>query len=105
MAVGPDTYAHDLLTLCGGENVFAQRGERRYPIVTVEEIVAAAPEVVLLPDEPYAFGPRDEVELGALEMPAAANGRIHRIDGTLVSWYGPRIRRAIEVLRPLLAAG
>ena len=59
MAVGVGTYAHDLLTLCGGENVFADREERRYPIVTEAEIVAAAPEVVLLPDEPYAVGPDD----------------------------------------------
>jgi ABC-type Fe3+-hydroxamate transport system substrate-binding protein len=103
MAVGRDTYAHDLLTLCGGANVFADRGERRYPIVREAEITAAAPEVVLLPDEPYAFGPREAAELARL-LPAAA-GRVHLIDGTLVSWYGPRIGRAIETLRPLLAAG
>ena len=104
MSVGRDTYANDLLTLCGGANVFADRGERRYPIVREEEITAAAPEVVLLPDEPYAFGPREAAELARLPLPAAA-GRVHLIDGTLVSWYGPRIGRAIETLRPLLAAG
>lgn len=103
MSVGGDTYAHDLLVLCGGENVFEQRGGRRYPIVKLQDIVAAAPEVILLPDEPYAFGPRDAAELSALAVPAAAQGRIHLIDGTLVSWYGPRIQRAIETLRPLLA--
>ena len=67
------------------------------------EIVAAAPEVILLPDEPYAFGPREVAELAALDVPAAASGRIHLIDGTLVSWYGPRIQRAIETIRPLIA--
>lgn len=106
MAVGPDTYADDLLSLCGGANVFAnlsgRRKGRRYPKVRRTEIVAAAPEVVLLPDEPYAFGPEDVRELAALPIPAAASGRIHRIDGTLVSWYGPRIRRALGTLRPLL---
>ena len=103
MAVGADTYAHDLLTLCGGRNVFADRSERRYPIVSDQEIVAAAPEVILLPDEPYAFGPRDAAELARLSLPAARSHRIHLIDGTLVSWYGPRIRRAIETVRSLLA--
>jgi ABC-type hemin transport system substrate-binding protein len=106
MAVGPDTYADDLLRLCGGANVFANlagsRGGRRYPKIREAEIVAAAPEVVLLPDEPYAFGPGDARELAALPIPAAVSGRIHRIDGTLVSWYGPRIRRALETLRTLL---
>ena len=59
MSVGGHTYADDLLRLCGGKNVFAYREDRRYPIVKDAEIVAAAPEVIVLPDEPYAFGPLD----------------------------------------------
>ena len=102
MAVGADTYAHDLLAHCGGENVFADREERRYPIVEESEIVAAAPEVVLLPDEPYAFGPRDVEQLAELAIPAAAAGRIHCVDGTLISWYGPRTGRALREIGALL---
>jgi len=101
MAVGGDTYASSLLELCGGANVFADRDDRRYPIVEIEQIVAAAPEVILLPSEPYDFGPRDVLELAALTLPAARNGRIHLIDGTLVSWYGPRIEPAIATIRTL----
>lgn len=104
MTVGADTYAHDLLTLCGGLNVFAERGDRRYPRVTLDDVVAAAPEVVLLPDEPYAFDASDEAELRRLPLPAAKHGRIHRIDGTWVSWYGPRLQPAIRAMRSLLAA-
>jgi ABC-type Fe3+-hydroxamate transport system substrate-binding protein len=104
MVVGSDTYAHDLITLCGGENVFAGVvSEWRYPRVTLVEIETAAPDLVLLPDEPYAFGHRDSQQLAALDMPAARAGRIHLIDGTLVSWYGPRILPAIETLRRLFA--
>jgi ABC-type hemin transport system substrate-binding protein len=103
MVVGADTYAHDLLTLAGGRNVFAAPRGRRYPRVTLDEVVAAAPEVVLLPDEPYAFGAEDVAELRRLPLPAAQNGRIHLIDGTWVSWYGPRIARALPALRHLLA--
>jgi ABC-type Fe3+-hydroxamate transport system substrate-binding protein len=123
MAVGAPTYADDLITLCGGENVFganrltassedadaaagdaraAAATERRYPRVTLAEVEAAQPDVVLLPDEPYAFGPRDAADLARLSAPFAASGRIHLIDGTFVSWYGPRILRAIELLRRLL---
>jgi ABC-type Fe3+-hydroxamate transport system substrate-binding protein len=101
MTVGADTYAHDLIRLCGGENVFANREDRRYPRVTEEDIEAAAPEVILLPDEPYRFEERDAQELRRARLPAARLGRIHLIDGTLVSWYGPRIRRALETLRDL----
>lgn len=105
MAVGGDTYMNDMLSLCGGRNVFADRTERRYPIVETTEIEAAQPEVILLPDEPYAFGPRDVEALAKLEVPAARERRIHLIDATLVSWYGPRIRLALASLRPLLSGG
>ena len=101
MTVGGDTYASSLLELCGGANVFADYGDRRYPIVEIEQIVAAAPEVILLPSEPYDFGSRDALELAALTLPASRNGRIHLIDGTLVSWYGPRIEPAIATIRSL----
>jgi ABC-type Fe3+-hydroxamate transport system substrate-binding protein len=104
MSVGADTYAHDLIALCGGANAFGARSDRRYPIVSQDEIVAAAPEVILLPDEPYAFGAADRDELAALPIPAARGGRIHLLDGTLVSWYGPRIALAIRTLEALVAA-
>ena len=113
MAPSRDTYIHDMIGLCGGENVTAgglpddprrrRRAEpERYPKLRVEEIAALAPDVVWLPDEPYAFSETDVLELAELDMPAAAAGRIHLIDGTWVSWYGPRIRQAIQVLGELL---
>ncbi len=102
MTVRRDTYIHSMLELCGGANVFADRSDRRYPIVDLQVVVAAAPEVILLPDEPYAFGPRDARELARLDIPASHAGRIHCVDGTWVSWYGPRIRPAVTALCSLL---
>lgn len=104
MAVGADTYASDLLTLAGGRNAFAARRDRRYPVVTPREVVEAAPEVVLLPDEPYAFGDADAAELAALDLPAARSGRIHLVDGQLLTWYGPRLASALETFRRLFTA-
>ena len=126
MSVAADTYIHDLIELCGGANVFAEpdsmarggagdeahsaaskrrsgRSDRRYPIVELAEIERAKPELILLPSEPYAFGEVDRQALRELDCPAVANDRIHLIDGTLVSWYGPRIAEAIRVLGQILA--
>ena len=104
MSVGPDTYASDLLTLAGGRNAFEARGDRRYPRVSLGEVVEAAPEVVLLPDEPYRFGEGDAAELAALDLPAGRSGRIHLVDGRLLTWYGPRLASALETFGRLLAA-
>jgi ABC-type Fe3+-hydroxamate transport system substrate-binding protein len=107
MAVGGDTYAHDLFRLCGGTNVFEDfgTGDKRYPKVTEQDIIDAAPEVILLPDEPYVFGDVDREEIMRLPVPAAESGRVHIIDGSWATWYGPRIAPAIAAFRPLLKAG
>jgi len=111
MTIADGTYIHDMIELCGGRNLFGGddanairgRADRRYPLVDLEAVVALDPDVILLPDEPYAFGETDAVELLATDCAAARTGRVHLIDGTLVSWYGPRIAEAIQVLAGILA--
>jgi ABC-type hemin transport system substrate-binding protein len=103
MAVGGDCYAHDLIVRAGGVNPFADAGGRRYPHVAVDALVAASPDVVLLPSEPYAFSDADRDELATLPCPAARKGRIHHIDGALMTWPGPRSARALATLCALLA--
>lgn len=105
MAVGGDTFANDLLVCCGARNPFAGDAARRYPRIHLRELEAAAPEVILLPTEPYAFGERDRVELLALDCPAARNGRVHVVEGELLSWYGPRMPRALATVSRLLLPG
>jgi ABC-type Fe3+-hydroxamate transport system substrate-binding protein len=124
MTFNRQTYPSDLLLLIGGENVFAERerryplradlgleaaqdpGERdrRYPRVTVEEVVAAQPEVILLPDEPFAFDAEHAGRIGALlrETPAAKNDCIFNIDGSLITWHGTRLARALRELPAVL---
>lgn len=103
MSLSRDTYAHDLLACAGIANVFADAPDR-YPRVTLEDVAARDPELVLLPDEPYRFTADDAAELarGALAATRAArSGRIHVIDGTLAFWHGPRIAHALELLSGL----
>ncbi len=102
MTINRDTYVHDVLRLCGGENVFADRSER-YPEVTLEEVAAARPEVIFLPDEPYRFRKVHIQDFAAYEdVPAVSDGRIYLLDGKLLSWHGPRIAEALQTLPSLL---
>jgi ABC-type Fe3+-hydroxamate transport system substrate-binding protein len=103
MTVNRDTYVHDMLVTCGGENVFAGSAAR-YPTVTLNDVRAAAPEVILLPDEPFRFRAVHRQDFAPLaDVPAVRAGRIHLVDGKLLSWYGPRIAQALERLPPLLS--
>ncbi len=127
MTIGEGTYVNDMLRVCGGDNIFAERQrrfplvadlglapertgdrddgrDRRYPRVTLEEMAALQPEVILLPDEPYVFGKADLDDFRPFaELPAVCHGRIHLIDGKIVSWYGPRIGESLRSLGELLA--
>ena len=100
MGVGSDTYVHDVIEVSGGENVCG--GSTRYPVVSLEEIEASQPEVVLLPDEPYPFSAEDLAEFYALDVPAAREDRIYLVDGKLLTWYGPRMAGSLRQLSALL---
>ena len=101
MAVGGDTFAHNMIVQSGGTNPFAD-APRRYPRIDAERLAAARPDVILLPTEPYAFEEPDRLELLRLDCPAAHAGRIHILEGELLSWYGPRMGRALRVLSDLI---
>jgi ABC-type Fe3+-hydroxamate transport system substrate-binding protein len=100
MSAGSDTYVHDVLKTCGGGNVFG--ASARYPTVTLEEVEATQPEVILLPDEPYPFSAEDLEEFYSLNVPAAREDRIHLVDGKLLSWYGPRMGSSLVQLWSLM---
>ena len=92
--LGRDTYGADLLTTVGLE-VLPPEPDGRYPRCSFAELAALAPEVLLLPDEPYAFGPADVQELQA----AGLDARL--VDGTSLWWWGPRTPRALADLAAL----
>lgn len=125
MTINRDTYVHDVLRLCGAVNIFAARDRRyplaadldpsqpaeapapgrdvRYPRVTPAEVAALAPDVILLPSEPYPFADPDLAAFEAwTEMPATQSGRIHLVDGTALTWPGTRLALALTELPALL---
>lgn len=97
MTINRDTYIHDVLRTVGAVNVFGERPER-YPTVTLEEVAACRPDVIVLPDEPFRFR---RVHVKEFE---GMTGRIHLMDGKLFSWHGPRLAEALRTL-PALFGG
>ncbi len=86
MVVGPRTFTGDVLARLGLVNVFGA-GEDRYPHVSVEQVLDAAPDVVLLPDEPYLFTADDGPE-------AFPGVRSVLVSGRALTWYGPSLAGA-----------
>jgi len=101
MSFNADTYAHDVLRMLGFNNVFASAGER-YPMVTIEESLERRPDLVLLPDEPYAFGDADVEELKAM-LPPALSRRVLLVGGRDLHWYGAHMVTGLKALAERLA--
>ncbi|MEV5188555.1 helical backbone metal receptor [Streptomyces werraensis] len=98
MVLGRDTFAGDLLARLGVRNLFADHSER-YPRVPLDELRAARPDLVVLPDEPYRFTADDGPEAFP-GLPCALVG------GRPLTWYGPSLAQAPKALgRALREAG
>jgi iron complex transport system substrate-binding protein len=99
-----DTYMDDLLSLFGGINVFRDQVER-YPHVSLEAVISNAVEVVILPDDPYLFQEADSIEMmqWLRDTPAGISGRICLVDGSLVTWCGTRLGKALNELADYFA--
>lgn len=93
MWCGGDTYVSNLVESVGGRNVLRDR--QRYPSITLEEVLALRPDVVFLPDEPYAFTSSDAVEIRGPRV-------IGPFPGHLFTWHGTRTILGLRFLRSVL---
>jgi ABC-type Fe3+-hydroxamate transport system substrate-binding protein len=96
MVLGRDTFAGDVLARLGVDHLYAGHAER-YPRIPLEELRAAAPDLVVLPDEPYRFTADDGPEAFP-GLPCAL------VDGRHLTWYGPSLAEAPRVLGEALRA-
>jgi len=125
MTIDGHTFISDALDLAGAYNVFSDRPRRyplaadlgkaeplpaekvkdrdtRYPRIAIEEIVARAPEIVLLPNEPHAFTEEDAEVFRALPIPAASSKAVVLVDGKDFSWYGARALEGLATTRAVV---
>ncbi len=97
MSLASDTYGSSLLDLLGVRNVFAD-SLVRYPEVTLAEVAARAPNLILLPSEPYVFGPEHAREIGR----AVDGVPVAFVDGRDLFWWGIRTPEAASRLAAAL---
>ncbi len=95
MTIGGDTFISNMLQNTGFENAFAN--EKRYPIVTLEQLIATNCDIVLLSSEPFPF---TQIHLNALQL-VLPTIKIILVDGEMFSWYGNRLVKAISYFKKL----
>jgi ABC-type Fe3+-hydroxamate transport system substrate-binding protein len=85
MVAGGKTFIHEMLKVGGWTNVFAD--QKRYPEVSMEEIMALAPDLIFLSSEPYPFSEKHVAEF----QYALPGSKVMLVDGEFFSWYGSRL--------------
>jgi ABC-type Fe3+-hydroxamate transport system substrate-binding protein len=95
MVVGPGTFTGDIAARLGLDNVY-DSGADRYPHVSLEDLAARRPDIVVLPDEPYPFSAADGPE-------AFGGRRVALVEGRSLTWYGPSLVTARSLLLSQLA--
>jgi len=102
VAVGTDTFIHELIETAGGRNLTA--GEVPYPRLSREQVLALAPEVILITS--MARGEtftRMKAEWARwTDLPAVRQGRIHLVDSNLFDRPAPRMVAGLELLFELI---
>jgi ABC-type Fe3+-hydroxamate transport system substrate-binding protein len=96
MTINDDTYGGSVLTACGAVNVTGAHPDR-YPTVTLEEIAALRPDIVLAPTEPYPFQEKHRPLFAGLAPMVV-------VDGQDLFWWGVRTGPAVARLRSQLEA-
>lgn len=90
MVVGTRTFTGDVLARLGLVNAHGE-AEDRYPRVELTDLHQARPDLVLLPDEPYAFTAEDGPQ-------AFPDTPVALVSGRDLTWYGPSLVTARAAL-------
>jgi ABC-type Fe3+-hydroxamate transport system substrate-binding protein len=96
MLIGAHTFSGDLIAHLGLVPVFGDADER-YPKLPLTAIAGLQPDLVLLPDEPYAFTSDDGPEAFPGIPTALVSGRD-------LTWYGPSMATARAALTEQIKA-
>ncbi len=96
MSIGQDTFIHQMLDKCGFRNVFGNLS--RYPEITLAQLKAAQPDLILLSTEPYPFQAKHIHEFKDI----CPTTLVKLVDGELFSWYGSRLQHSVAYFERLI---
>ena len=101
---GPGSFGHLLIERAGGANLVTLAGiTDAYPQVSLEQIVATNPSIIVLGDSMWGVTPESvQTRAGWETIDAVKNGNIFPFDDNLVSRPGPRLVDGLEQLAKLL---
>jgi len=103
---GPGTFGDLLIDRAGGYNIGGNAENDPYPQLSLEQIVASNPSVIILGDAMWGVTPDSVVARPGWEtIEAVKSNNIFPIDDNLISRPGPRLVDGLEQIAKLLRPG
>ena len=93
-----NSWVNDTLTVCGGENVFAEHAMSDYPQVSMESVLLKQPEAIVVPSHHGDVIATGEMWLNWPEVPAVKNAHIFYIDGDILHRFSLRLLEGIDAV-------
>jgi len=87
-----------MLQRSGFNNLFSN--EKRYPEISISQLLIANCQLILLSSEPYPF---KQIHIDELQL-QLPHTKILLVDGEIFSWYGSRLLKATEYFSQLRAS-
>ncbi len=103
VTVGRDTFLNELISLAGGANIAGEE-RTRYPRFSIERVISAAPDVIIVTSM-KGEGGFEQVKRNWMRrssLPAVRQGRIHLLETDVVFRPSPRIVDGLEELARLI---
>ena len=95
MTVNKTTWIHQLLEVCGAQNVFADNATG-YPQIGLENVLVTEPEVIIRPQE-KSDKPQPKIDWQPWQsIPAVAKNQFVEIDADLVHRFSRRMLLGVE---------
>jgi iron complex transport system substrate-binding protein len=100
---GPESFIQQMLSIAGGESV-GRAGGGKYFQMSLESLVLADPEIIVLGSSTYGSQKPEDVARrpGWGGLTAVRRGAVHPFDDDLISRPGPRVIDGLEALARLL---
>jgi iron complex transport system substrate-binding protein len=95
--VGPGSFVNELIALAGATNV-AAAGPSAYFQYTPEQLVAADPDMILLPNTAFTSTDAFLKDSRFANLRAVKNGKVILVNDTIITRPGPRVADGLKAL-------
>lgn len=93
--INKNTWIHELITTCGGVNVFAD-ATTDYPQISVENVVVNKPELIVIPDE-KSEKPQPKINWQPWQViPAVQNNAFIHVNADLIHRFSKRMLLGLD---------